>query len=542
MYQLLIVDDEELLRQGLLARLEFWGFEFEEIFEACSGSEALDITKKHAIDIVISDIQMPDMDGLTFITKAKELYPNMKFILLSGYAEFAYAEKAIGLGVIAYLLKPLSNTELKETVSKAISMLDEEEKTKTMVSVSMELIKERSSYLLEKEVNAAVASPVPLEHSPREQYPLLWEQYPLAVGRGKSGGGMFFGILHIDSNSTHDNCISKKDAQLLRASIKQVFYDIPSSCQKVIVNNLAHGNQLYVFFMMEHQKMLRDEVERIFLKIQSEFEKKIEIPLTLGMSRFTDQLSMKCKREAKEALKQKLLYGAANIYFYEDRKVLEAKQFPMAELTMMERYMERRDMEHMQKTIQKIFSEKLIVKYGANYIRIMWVRILNMVLHNFNNGMMEHEKGGIEEILSGFSLVDEVSSVQELADELDTMLLNCMQEDGVKDANAKNKVRLAIAYMEENYNQNIIINELAERYGMSPNYFSSIFKKEMKQSAVNYLTKLRVDKAAQYLKDTGESVADISRRVGYEDSQYFFRVFKKATGVTPLMYRKECQK
>lgn len=542
MYQLLIVDDEELLRQGLLARLEFWGFEFEGIFEACSGKEALEVTKKHAIDIVISDIQMPDMDGLTFITEAKGLYPNMKFILLSGYAEFAYAEKAIGLGVIAYLLKPLSNTELKETMNKAISMLDAEEKTKTMVSVSMELIKERSSYLLEKEVNAAVAGPATLEDSLGERYPLLWEQYPLAVGRGKTGGGMFFGILHIDSNSNHDNCFSKKDAQLLRASIKQVFYDIPSSCQKVIVNNLAHVNQLYVFFMMEHQKMLRDEVERIFLKIQSEFEKKIEIPLTLGMSRFTDQLSMKCKREAKEALKQKLLYGAANIYFYEDRKVLEAKQFPMAELTMMERYMERRDMEHMQKTIQKIFSEKLIVKYGANYIRIMWVRILNMVLHNFNNGMMEHEKGGIEEILSGFSLVDEVSSVQELANELDTMLLNCMQEDGVKDANAKNKVRLAIAYMEEHYNQNIIINELAERYGMSPNYFSSIFKKEMKQSAVNYLTKLRVDKAAQYLKDTGESVADISRRVGYEDSQYFFRVFKKATGVTPLMYRKEYQK
>ncbi len=74
---------------------------------------------------------------------------------------------------------------------------------------------------------------------------------------------------------------------------------------------------------------------------------------------------------------------------------------------------------------------------------------------------------------------------------------------------------------------------------MSPNYFSSVFKKELDQSAVNYITEVRMEKAREYLKDTELSVIEIAENVGYEDSQYFFRVFKKTTGVTPLQYRQQ---
>ena len=96
--------------------------------------------------------------------------------------------------------------------------------------------------------------------------------------------------------------------------------------------------------------------------------------------------------------------------------------------------------------------------------------------------------------------------------------------------------------MQQNFERNIAINELAERYGMSPNYFSTMFKKETNQSAIAYLTSLRVQKAVWYLENTEDRAVDISQRVGYEDSQYFFRVFKKTMGMTPLMYRKECRK
>lgn len=117
--------------------------------------------------------------------------------------------------------------------------------------------------------------------------------------------------------------------------------------------------------------------------------------------------------------------------------------------------------------------------------------------------------------------------------------MDCMQSEGAVDTNARNKIMLALQYIQENYNENIAINELAERYGMSPNYFSSVFKKELKQSTVNYITEFRIKKAREFLVETDKSVVEIAKKVGYEDSQYFFRVFKKSTGLTPLQYRQQ---
>ena len=93
--------------------------------------------------------------------------------------------------------------------------------------------------------------------------------------------------------------------------------------------------------------------------------------------------------------------------------------------------------------------------------------------------------------------------------------------------------------MKNNFNKDISINDIAERYDLNINYFSVLFKKKTNSSPINYLTELRIKAAKDYLKNTDESVTDISKKVGYEDSQYFFRVFKKSEGITPLMYRKQ---
>ena len=116
---------------------------------------------------------------------------------------------------------------------------------------------------------------------------------------------------------------------------------------------------------------------------------------------------------------------------------------------------------------------------------------------------------------------------------------DCISKHGMQDASSKDKIQLATQYTKKHYNENLSINGLAELYNMSPNYFSSVFKRELDQSAVNYITEVRMEKAREYLKDTDLSVIEIAENVGYEDSQYFFRVFKKTTGVTPLQYRQQ---
>ena len=117
------------------------------------------------------------------------------------------------------------------------------------------------------------------------------------------------------------------------------------------------------------------------------------------------------------------------------------------------------------------------------------------------------------------------------------MILECIRADHAPEANARSKMQLAIRYIQEHYNENISVNDLAEQYNMSPNYFSSVFKKEMGSSPVSYITQLRMKKSMELLERSDLSVVDIARKVGYDEGQYFFRVFKKYTGMTPLNYR-----
>ena len=101
---------------------------------------------------------------------------------------------------------------------------------------------------------------------------------------------------------------------------------------------------------------------------------------------------------------------------------------------------------------------------------------------------------------------------------------------------------MAVQYIKEHYSENLTVNDLAEVFNMSPNYFSSIFKKEIHQSPVNFITGIRIKEAQEMLVSSNLSVADIAQKTGYEDGQYFFRVFKKYTGMTPLQYRENnCQ-
>lgn len=107
----------------------------------------------------------------------------------------------------------------------------------------------------------------------------------------------------------------------------------------------------------------------------------------------------------------------------------------------------------------------------------------------------------------------------------------------LEECDAKNKIKMSVRYLEKHYYNDISVNQLAELYDMTPNYFSSLLKKEIGQSAVNYITNLRISKAKELLKNTDKSVVEIAELIGYNDSNYFFRVFKKNTGVTPHQYR-----
>ena len=129
MIRLLLIDDEQPIREGIRARLTHAGFAFDEVFEASDGLEALALMQDHPFDIVLSDIRMPKLGGLELLREMKRRSMTARTILFSGHADFTYAREAITLGVVDYLLKPVSETELSEAMRKAIAAVKTEQHT-----------------------------------------------------------------------------------------------------------------------------------------------------------------------------------------------------------------------------------------------------------------------------------------------------------------------------------------------------------------------------------------------------------------------------
>ena len=219
-------------------------------------------------------------------------------------------------------------------------------------------------------------------------------------------------------------------------------------------------------------------------------------------------------------------------------KTVPIESFPISELNNLETYIKRKETDKAKNTVLGIFSKEALQKYGINYLRVMWVRVLNLLLRNSS----DYDENDVELVLSGFSQTGKFENIEEMRTELLSIIEISVKKGVDKEKTVDDKISSAIKFMQNNYNKDISINDVAERYNLNINYFSVLFKKKTSRSAINFLTELRMKAAKEYLKNTEENVADISKKVGYEDTQYFFRVFKKSEGITPLMYRKRERK
>lgn len=529
--KLLIVDDEAMIRQGIKARLDYLNYTFDTVREAEDGRQALDLLEQETADIVITDIQMTDMDGIALIRQAKSLYPLTQFIILSGYAEFAYAEQAIRLGVVDYLLKPISNDSLVKAMENTLNRIRTTEVQKDALRKGNRVLEENKAYVFEKDLNALLYQTEPL----RNEGLLLQEKvekiFPLADRR------VLIALIHIDTESYERNQFSYEDMDLVRFSIRNIFDEITISGDKAIVNNLTNHNQMYAILSNQTDTAVRFDAEQVFSVLLGILWNRMNLSVSVGISAVRDCISQKGTKEAQDAFMQRILHGSDSIYFYDDIKVLAATEFTTAEFTQLGQYIERGDVVSIETMLNMIFSDERMKQYNAAYLRIMWVRIIGLLFRTAS-GTFEKEPSKAEQLVADLEDVVEMGSLAEIRAYLYTAILDCIEPENTLDTNAKNKMKLAAKYITDHYNKDISINDLAERFLMSPNYFSSIFKKEIGKSTVNYIKDLRLEKAKEYLQHSEKSVVDIAKEVGYEDSQYFFKVFKKATGQTPSQFRK----
>lgn len=522
-YRLMIVDDEALIRKGLRARIEYFAFHDLEIVEADSGREALELFGDGGAELALVDISMPDMNGLELIAKAKEISPATRFILLSGHAEFSYAQQAIRLGVRAYLNKPVSNEELRGQIEDILRELREEDASSGTGRQDL------TQADPEKELNLFLSGGA----RPESICPGLCRQFPALF----KGGAVYLGVIHIGSRDRDDRRLSHGQLNALRPVVRSLFMDAPCRCDRLIVNSYQNSQRLYALFVADHPEGLRRQAETVFLAVRQGFERRVNARVAMGVSRLVSVLSAESLAEARMALRQRNVHGRSNIYFYEDVSALETQPIPEAELELLRKHMTRGDRGGVRRQLERLFPEKQSESCKAVYLHVLWVRVLSLMMSVY---------GGIDpattnHLLNQMSRVEAMVDREEIVHTLSELTDICISRESGREMRAANKIGYALEYIREHFNEEIVINDLAARLDMSPSYFSSMFKKEAGQSTMQYITALRMERAKEYLTDSDLSVAVIAKNVGYEDSQYFFRVFKKTTGMTPLQYRQNPQ-
>lgn len=526
MESILIVDDEDIVRQGFISRLEYLDIKPKETLQAATAAQAIELIHKNHPKIVVTDISMPTINGIELIKTIKPLYPDIRFIILSGYAEFAYAEQALQLGVSAYLLKPISNQELKEVLINVDNQIKEQEALHSNLAKSEHFRKRYEDLNMEQQL-------MQLLHCSPENVPLYaGESFPFALYYTR------LSIINIDSTTYQRGSFSFQDIDLLKFCIKNTIFYMDTPLIKNSFQNNTNISQLFIVLSHHNRNIMEMYSESFLNEMHRQLDQQLSISTTIGVSEIMDCLSKNCLDHAMEAYGQRVTHGTGEIHYYDNLILLQSNLIPQAELGLLQKYIERCDIGNIDIILKDIFNEANLKNSPPQYIRIIWIRIINILLR-IAGKMYPEQMQTLDRSVLGTDIIDRFSSIDDLVKYLNGLIIDCLHLESMADLNSRNKILLAMQFIESHYNEDITINSLAYQYAMSPNYFSATFKRETGSNVINYITKKRMDTACNLLSKTDNNVVQIAQKVGYSDTQYFFRIFKKATGLTPLQYRKE---
>lgn len=537
MYKLILVDDEEEVRKGIIKKIKWDQYGFEVIGEAENGIEALDIAEKIIPDILITDIKMPFMDGITLAEKFRKKYPVTKIIILTGFDEFEYAHKAIKLDITEYILKPISSTELIEVLLKVKEKIDEEFAQKKDIEKLKEHYNKSLPILQEKFFSSLITNGFSNEEIKEKSY-----NYSLNI----DGKGFATAVLSIDETKEYlkeDNIISmQKDIELLQFAILNIFKDV------IIKYNVGiaflHDNHIVsiLIFQEDNKDAIMKKVLTILEEVRLYVEKYIKHTATIGVGNFCDDLSniKYSYKNAINALDYSLIVGKNKVIYIEDMEPCQIRNLVFDENKdrLLSSFIKVGTSEEIKDIINSLFDEIINKKVSFKSYQVYLLEMITTILK-----VAEDFEIDIDHIFGDdYNLFVELYKFKNLIDVKEWITEICIKIKGYISQSRKNICKLivedAIKYIKDNYGSNdITIDKICGILHISSAYFSSIFKKETKLTFINYLTEVRMEKAKELLRTTNLKTFEIANRVGYSEANYFSYCFKKRFGSSPSEYR-----
>lgn len=509
--KMLIVDDEPIISQGLRMTIPWDSHGIEVIGEASDGKQALEILEKQRVDIVLTDVRMPEMDGIQLAKTIHEQMPHIRVVIISGYDDFHYAREAIRFRVKDYLLKPVDIEELVSKVSKLSAEIDEER----------EMLAKVEEEQMQEGVRQFIFNP---HIQPQTHHLFTGKHFCIVVSELED-----YATLHETYSSSELDEIRDNWSTTVQEAMNTHFYRALSF--------FTHPN-LQMTLVFSQQAFTEKAMKQLVTNTLLEWDGPTG--LFFGISDIFENIQdvKEAYHHAYEALVKR---GKNNqpiqLYSLLNEPNVKKNYSKINYLHLYETLF-RRDSHQLLVDLEQLFDHMETEDY--NLVEIV------EVCQELNKTIEQR----LQDILTTTSLEDITYHVNETLDLHFTnsirsvkrlMLddLNMWMDLLIKENMGKKSwsVEKAEQYILENYHRDLKASEVANEIHITPNYFSMIFKKELGVSFNDYLNDLRIEKAKQLLADTSDRIFEIAKEVGYKEYKYFVQVFRKKTGMTPTDYR-----
>lgn len=522
-YKLLVADDEYWTREKIRNMLDWEEYHIQFMKPAENGEEVLKIISREKPDILITDINMPFVNGVELVQLVKERYPEIVVFVISGYDDFEYVKGTLVAGAINYLLKPVNKLDLVNAISRALEIIGNEEDNKLQVLKAASLIQDREfSLLVEKEET------------------LLSPAITLDSNMELAGCSVMLVKIHELKELME---AYHYDMNLLSYSVKKMIKGITGVEGLLLFNHIYRSNEFIIITELDIA-----EQKRLAEKILEGLSGQTKSPVTIAVSEHSYSIeSIHSAYVQSVSVLMTRTYDKKSVVLFcgqekkEIRKKVDNRLSQEYEIQM-KGLLQSGNRKALDELIFETIGIRRCTAQEWGYLEVKQTvkRICNIFLGYL---MQESRTEAVMEMENLVEMTDKVIEkldVNKLCEAMEEIIGNVVSElKNEITGSIRDVVRQAACYVDTNYFEEMTLSSLSEKYCVESSYFSRMFKQETGKNLMLYIADKRIGRAKEYMRDKKINLTEIAFLVGYDDYTYFNKVFKKMTGKSPREYRME---
>lgn len=520
MYKVLLVEDEDEVRQGIAQLVDWQSCGFRLCGQAAGGLEGIQLAGEHLPDVVITDICMPYVDGLAMIKRLRQMYPMIKYVILSGHDDFEFAQEALRYNVLDYILKPVAAQGMTELLHRIKQRLDAEfDSTRNVLLLEK---KAQQNSTLQKQM--AVMELISGNYAPSEEF------------AGELAGlfPAYLGVLGTDKIKTEtlpDNALAKRE-DLLNISILELMQE---SVKELGGAECLRYKGRYLALLPCNEAAAVAHIDEIQQKLLYYHRLPAE---SVVYGPIKDTASMAAAYQKAVLLLETGRVRKGGVFLSESREqpepVVPGMDRLQRELTQLVCGADQPAITaYFQKLKERIFHQEVSlaeVKILLGFIQTALMEVAASAGLAKAQVYRAFEQAGIGE---SADLVGELDNYGSLAAELGRLVA---QAGAGGDRDLVEKIK---EYIQESYgDKDLSVEQVCSRFRISATQFTLLFKRETGTSFLQYVLDLRIKTAKQRLLETNAKIYQIAEDTGFGDAGYFSYCFKQRCGITPKDYRK----